>query len=229
MDKIPKQWPDHLDEAIRCLNYRLLPAFKFSPKELLLGLVINTPRTPLTDSTSVLKAGDVNTQIAYVAQQRLDGYEAAVLHALKRKEAFDKRVQNSTAGEVVFEKGQLVQVYRNDLDYTFKTERKLVPKWSIPRRVVSRAQNSYQLEEIDGTRINGHFSAQRLRAFVPRSGSRLANQVEDLELDEYEQSALDSNLLNSTIPLKFFILLVLYSFSICTTRTSHFLKRGHME
>ncbi len=183
-DKLPKQWPDHLDEATRCLNYRLLPAFKFSPKELLLGLVINTPRTPLADSSSVLKASEVNTQIAYVAQQRLDGYEAAILHALKRKEAFDRRVKNSRAGEVVFETGQLVQVYRNDLDYTFKTERKLIPKWSIPRRVVSRAQNSYQLEELDGTPLKGHFSARRLRTFTPRNGSRLADQLEELELDE---------------------------------------------
>ncbi len=64
------------------LNYRLLPAFKFSPKELLLGLVINTPRTPLSNATSVLKPGDADTQMAYVAQQRLDGYEAAIIHAL---------------------------------------------------------------------------------------------------------------------------------------------------
>lgn len=63
-EKLPKQWPDHLDEAVRCLNNRLLPSFKFSPKELLLGLVINTPRTPLEESCSVLRVTDVNTQSA---------------------------------------------------------------------------------------------------------------------------------------------------------------------
>ena len=33
--------------------------------------------------------------------------------------------------------GDLVQIYQSDLDYTFKTERKLLPKWSPPQRVVS--------------------------------------------------------------------------------------------
>ncbi|KAH7917343.1 hypothetical protein BV22DRAFT_986307, partial [Leucogyrophana mollusca] len=74
--------------------------------------------------------------MAYVAQQRLDGYDAAVRHAVKRKAAFDKRVIAKKPGEVIFTKGQLVQVYRNDLDYTFRTERKLLPKWSEPQRIV---------------------------------------------------------------------------------------------
>ena len=41
-DDIPKHWPDHFDETIRILNWRLLPALKFSPKELMLGLVVNS-------------------------------------------------------------------------------------------------------------------------------------------------------------------------------------------
>lgn len=41
-EDIPKTWPEHFDEAIRTLNTCLLPALKFSPKELLLGLVVNT-------------------------------------------------------------------------------------------------------------------------------------------------------------------------------------------
>jgi hypothetical protein len=39
---LPKTWPDHFDEAIQILNWRILPALKFSPKELLLSLVVNT-------------------------------------------------------------------------------------------------------------------------------------------------------------------------------------------
>ena len=42
-DSIPKSWPDHFDKAIQIINSRLLSALKFSPKELLLGLVVNTP------------------------------------------------------------------------------------------------------------------------------------------------------------------------------------------
>ncbi|KAG2743092.1 hypothetical protein P692DRAFT_201676636, partial [Suillus brevipes Sb2] len=81
---------------------------------------------------------DALTQIAYVEQQRLDCYEETVRHAIKRKAAFDKRILQRAPGEVLFKPGQLVQVYRSDLDYTFKTERKLLPKWSVPRRITSR-------------------------------------------------------------------------------------------
>lgn len=134
-DKLPKSWPDHIDNAVHTLNYRLLPALKFSPKELLLGIVINTPSTSIEDSTSSLRTTDVLAQVAYVKQQRLDGYDEIVKHAIKRKAAFDKKLLQRAPGEVIFKIGQLVQVYHNDLDYTFKTERKLIPKWSVPRRI----------------------------------------------------------------------------------------------
>jgi hypothetical protein len=42
-ESTPRNWPEHLDEAIQIINSCLLPAFKFSPKELLFGLVVNTP------------------------------------------------------------------------------------------------------------------------------------------------------------------------------------------
>ncbi|KAJ3765042.1 hypothetical protein FB446DRAFT_834202 [Lentinula raphanica] len=50
-EKLPNTWPERFDEAIRILNQRVLPALKFSPKELLLGLAVNTPRTSLEVST----------------------------------------------------------------------------------------------------------------------------------------------------------------------------------
>ncbi|KAG2047620.1 hypothetical protein BDR06DRAFT_851293, partial [Suillus hirtellus] len=81
---------------------------------------------------------DISTQMAYVAQQQLDGYDAAVQHAVKRKAAFDKRVLKQTPGEVIFCQGQLVQFYRSNLDYTFNAKRKLLPKWSPPHRVTQR-------------------------------------------------------------------------------------------
>ncbi|KAG2051607.1 hypothetical protein BDR06DRAFT_832889, partial [Suillus hirtellus] len=70
--------------------------------------------------------------IAYVEQQWLDSYKEAIRHTIRRKAAFDKKLLQRTPGEVIFKPGQLVQVYRNDLDYTFKTKRKLIPKWSTP-------------------------------------------------------------------------------------------------
>jgi hypothetical protein len=65
------------------------------------------------------------THIAYTVQQHLDRYEAIIKHT------FDKHIQ-AKLGEVIFAKGQLVQVYHSNLDYTFKTERKLVLKWLPP-------------------------------------------------------------------------------------------------
>ncbi|KAJ3912845.1 hypothetical protein F5877DRAFT_24186, partial [Lentinula edodes] len=80
----------------------------------------------------------VLVQTAYVEQQQFDGYDAFVCHALKRKTIFDRRVLKKEGKEVIFDKGDLVQVYRSDLDYTFKTIKKIIPKWSRPYRVVER-------------------------------------------------------------------------------------------
>jgi hypothetical protein len=130
-DKLPRNWPEHLDEAISAINHRILPNLKFSPKELLLGIAINTPRTESNDATAEPPATEAMIHITYVAQQCLDGYEAVVKHAIICKNAFDARVQ-AKHSEVTFTKGQLVQVYCSDLDYTFKTKQKLLPKWSSP-------------------------------------------------------------------------------------------------
>ena len=132
-DALLKTWPLHIDNAVLALNTRILPALKFTPKELLLGLVVNTPPTPLSISSAELLPTEVETQMAYIAQQRLDGYEAIVRHAVSRKGAFDRQMLAKKPGQVIFNRGQRVQIYRSDLDYTFKTERKLLPKWSQPR------------------------------------------------------------------------------------------------
>ena len=136
-DNLPKNWPDYFEETIQILNWCLLPSLKFSPKELMLGLVINMK--PTDAYTATLPTTDFNMalQMAYVAQQRLNGYAEAVTHALKRKTAFDKKVLAHNPGEVTFSKGHLVQIYRNDLDYTFKMDCKLLPKWSTPQRIAS--------------------------------------------------------------------------------------------
>ena len=180
-DDIPRTWPDHFDETIRILNWRLLPSLKFSPKELMLGLIVNTKPTDTDTSTLPITEFDTALQMAYVAQQRLDGYAEAVTHALKRKTAFDKRVLTQRPGEVIFSKGQLVQIYRSDLDYTFKTERKLLPKWSTPQRITARHLNSYVLETLNGDPLPGSFSARRLRRFIPREGTRLAEEQKQIE------------------------------------------------
>jgi hypothetical protein len=89
-EKLLKHWPDHLDNAVKALNHCILPALKFSPKELLLGITINTPRTEPKEAVVEPSAGKATIHIAYVAQQCLDGYKATVKHTIARKQAFDK-------------------------------------------------------------------------------------------------------------------------------------------
>ena len=179
--EVPSNWPDHLDDAIRCINDRILPNLKYSPNELLLGLVVNTKPTSTADLQTTPTADEVDTQMAYVNQQRFDGYAQIVDHAHRRKVAFDKQILDHAPREVIFRAGDLVQVYRSDLDYTFKTERKMLPKFSAPRRIVHRNQNSYQLETLEGFPIAGRFSSRRLRLFIPRGGTELANVQEAIE------------------------------------------------
>ena len=180
-DKLPATWPDHFDKAIRILNWRILPALKFSPKEILLGLVVNTSKTPLEVSSSFLPPSDIDIHMTYAAQQRLDGYAEAVQHAVQRKTAFDRRVKASKGGVVEFQTGQLVQVYQNKVALTLGTERKLTPLWSPPRRVAERLLNSYKLETLEGTPLDGLFHARRLRGFTPREGTTLAMEQKKFE------------------------------------------------
>lgn len=197
-DAIPRNWPVHLEAAVRHLNERVLPSLHFSPKELLLGRVVNTPRTPLHVAVLEPSAADAAVHLAYVEQQGLDGYDATVRHAARRKAAFDRRVRRDLPGVVSFSAGDLVQVYRSDLDYTFRADRKLLPKWSVPRRVVACTGNSYRLENLAGEPIDGLFHARRLRAFTPRTNSMLALDEARRRNAQAEPSPLPST---SSVPL----------------------------
>jgi hypothetical protein len=95
----------------------------------MLGLVVNTKSADPTNTVLPITANNMALHMA----QHLDGYAEAVNHALKRKTVFDKKVHAQKPGEVTFSIGDLVQINRNNLDYTFKTERKLLPKWSMLR------------------------------------------------------------------------------------------------
>jgi hypothetical protein len=80
----------------------------------------------------------------------------------------------SRAGVVTFERGQLVQVYRSDLTYTMRNDRKLTVRWSEPHRVKRRILNSYELETVNSIDMDGTFSSRRLRPYVAREGMPLA-------------------------------------------------------
>jgi hypothetical protein len=188
---LPASWPDHLEEAIEFLNNQILPNLKFSPNELLLGIVINTKRTPADRATEEVSTNEVEVQMAYMEQQRLDGYAHILSHAHKRKLAFDRKLLNRAPREVIFKAGQLVQVYQSDLDFTFKVERKMEPKWSAPRRVTSRDHNSYKLETLEGLPIGNRFSSWQLRRFIPRNGTALHEVQAAIEKLRSEQEAKD--------------------------------------
>jgi hypothetical protein len=195
--EIPANWPDHLETAIRCINNRVLPNLKYSPNELLLGLIINTRPTPLTAASAPPTIEEIETQMAYVDQHRFDGYSQIVEHAQRRKATFDKQILARPPQEVIFRAGDLVQVYRSDLDFTLATERKLLPKFSAPRRVVSRNQNSYQLVTLEGFPIAGKFSSRRLRRFLPRQGTELDKMQTAIE-DEWRRREEEDDKVGST-------------------------------
>ena len=87
---------------------------------------------------------------------------AACFNTMSQKTRFDKRVLQSEGEETIFKKGQLVQIYQNDLAKTIGSERKLAPMWSEPHRVRERMLNSYTLEMLQGQPLDGEYHAQRL-------------------------------------------------------------------
>ena len=97
--------------------------------------------------------------------------------------------------------GSLVQIRRSDLDNTFKLERKLAARWSEPHRITKRFRNSYQVEGLNGTPVDGSFAARRLRQFIPREGTELAvqqrkweNEREGGEMAKREEEEANSQL-----------------------------------
>lgn len=180
-DDLPSNWPLHFDTAIEQLNRRILPALKFSPDELCLGIVVNTSATPVEISAAELTEASISIQNNYVIQQNLDAYSHIVEHANKRKAAFDKRVQASRDGVIEYKKGDLVQIRDSKLDLGLATESKLLPHWGAPHRVIDCIRNAYRLQTIQGLPVAGTVSARRLRRFIPRVGTALA--FEQLELE----------------------------------------------
>ncbi|THH08020.1 hypothetical protein EW146_g9124 [Bondarzewia mesenterica] len=187
---IPKTWPKFFNQVIEWLNHRILPSLHYSPNELALGLVVNTSKSPTNPTDTPPSIADVERQLSYTEQQCLDGYTFTVEHAHKRKAAFDRRVISAAPGEVIFARHDLVQIYKNALDFTLSTASKLMPQWSAPHRIRNCLLNSYILEDLNGNLLPGKFSSRRLRRFSPRDGTTLArNQASLLEFIANHPSA----------------------------------------
>lgn len=173
-EDLPGNWPDHLENVIRSINNRIIPAYNYSPHELLTGIVINSVSVSLEDMDAAPTADDVHGQLAFMRQQRLDAFSHIVEKSNAREDAFNAALDDSQGKSAVkFKVKDLVQVYRSDLDYTFKTEHKLLPKWGPVRRIIGRNRNSYKIATLEGLPLKGWFSARRLREFVSRPGTAL--------------------------------------------------------
>jgi hypothetical protein len=170
-----ENWSQHLEAAVFAFNNRILPALKFSPDELLYGLVVNTPRTPVDEAMLPVYEADAGLQMVYMGQLRMDGYTKMVDHVVRHKAQFDKKILVQSPKEVIFKTGSLVQQYvmKYETGATFLVERKMVPMWSAPRRITSRAQNLYKIETLEDLPISGRFSSRLLRQFIPRRGTIL--------------------------------------------------------
>ena len=157
---IPNNWPDHLDATIKHLSDHILPFIKYSPNELLLGLVVNTKPTHTPEDIQLPTEAEVAVHLSLVEQQRLDAYSAIVDHAAKRKVLFDTKLLKNAPGNVVFQPGDLVQVHATEWVHTFASIKKLIPMWSIPHRVATRQLNSYTLETLGGLPLSGVYNAR---------------------------------------------------------------------
>jgi hypothetical protein len=78
--------------------------------ELLLSLVVNAKPTPSPKISSEPTFEKTDVHMAYAEQHRFDGYAQIVDRAHHRKAALNK--------------GDLMQVYPSDLNYTFKNREK---------------------------------------------------------------------------------------------------------
>ncbi|EGN97677.1 hypothetical protein SERLA73DRAFT_75337 [Serpula lacrymans var. lacrymans S7.3] len=108
IDKTPAKWPLQLTTAIAQMNSRVLPSLGFSPRELLMGIVLTDAERPKAPQDGTATA---NIELTEIHMAFVDGFRAEVFlktleHAGKRKAIFDKKVKL-----VMFEERQLVQMY----------------------------------------------------------------------------------------------------------------------
>jgi len=60
------------------------------------------------------------------------------------------------------------------MDMTMASSRKLTPRWSAPRQVVSKIGNSYTLTSLEGFPLGGLFHVWCLQHFILHNGTTLA-------------------------------------------------------
>jgi transposase InsO family protein len=187
---IPESWPENIEEAIRQMNDRILPALNATPRELLFGLPFrpdkNIPLVPLPTSSL-----DTHTNFTLAEIFRANAHLLSLEDAERRKISFDTH-----SPIVKFQIGNLVQVYDSVSDFNYRSINKLAPKWSEPRIIHGEFSNSFLLCTISGIPLKGLFHSRRLRHYIPLRGTHLDTthpreepipSNDDLEIAEAEE------------------------------------------
>ena len=195
-NSIPWNWPDHLDEAVRAINDRIIPTLNASPREILFGMALHpdsNTEPPITPQP--LTTRDLDTHFTLANTLRYNTHLRSITEADRKKQIFDSNalVPNINIGD-------LVQVYDSKADFNFATINKLAPRWSIPRLITGKYLNSFALSTLNGIPLSGLFHIRRLRPYIPLRGSTLdlihprdvaAPTTEDLEVAEVEERMAD--------------------------------------
>lgn len=120
---IPRNWPDHLDEAIRSINDHIIPTLNAMPREILFGMQF-TPNTS-SDTASAptpTTPDDVNTHFVLTNSLRSNTYLCTTIESNRHKEIFDS---NTRVPDLKI--GDLVQMYDSKADFTYATINKMTP------------------------------------------------------------------------------------------------------
>ena len=181
---IPDNWPDHLDEAVRSLNDRIIPTLNASPREILFGMALRPDTNPLPHiPPQPTSTTDINTHFTLADSFHYDVHLKSLNEAQRKKDLYD-----SKARVPILAVGDLVQVYNSKADQDFQTIHKLLPRWSEPLLITGKFLNSYTLSDLRGTPLTGLYHIRRLRPFIPLRDSTLdlihPRDVQDLTEDE---------------------------------------------
>ena len=170
LGKTPYNWPDHLEDAVRAMNDRVMPALLASPRELLFGMQLNhsfkAPHNNNDITETTTEDAVTNFRLSEILRDNV--HLRSLIEADRRAAAF-----NDWVHPVTFALGDLVQIYKSKMDQSYETINKIAPKWSGPHIITGKYLNSYSLCTLTGTELQGKYHARRLKRFIPRQGSDL--------------------------------------------------------
>src|ERR1700683_3083399 len=168
-NSIPRNWPDHLDEAVRSLNDRVIPTLNATPREILFGMALrpNNDPTPVPIPTPTTNS-DIDTHFTLSDSFRYNTHLRSITEAECRKHIF-----NSQARVPDLKIGDLTQVYDSKADFNHSTINKLAPCWSVPRIITGKYLNSFTLSTLNGILLKGLYHMRRLRPYTPLRGTTL--------------------------------------------------------